>query len=100
MTDKYNAHYDDLVNLFTALIPEIADDYRATDDPDDTEPGMMVTVATDDNVIEWNYQTGDNSFTGGAYGLPHWAVLYLSRDSDPAELANDTAMQWAELICQ
>ncbi len=86
--------------LITALIPEIQDDYRASDDPDDDQPGMMVTVATNDDVSEWSYQTGDNSYTGGAYGLPHWAIVYLYRDADPVECANDVARQWAELICR
>ena len=98
MTDQFSRYNDDLVQLFTALIPEIADGYRASEDDD--EPGMMVTVATDDDVSCWSYQTGDNSFTGGAYGLPHWAVIYLSRESNPKECAADIANQWGDLICR
>ena len=85
-------------SLIAALIPEIQDDYRATDDPDDNEPGMQVTIATDEKASEWGYQTGDNSYTGGAYSFPHWAVLYLSRDSDPKDIANEAADQIAELM--
>ena len=100
MTINFDQHRADMILLVAALIPEIADDYRATDDPDDDEPGMCLTVATDDELSCWSYQTGDNSFTGGAYGLPHWAVVYLSRDTIPAETADEIAEQWADLICQ
>jgi hypothetical protein len=36
--------------------------------------GMDITIACNDDGTQWNYQTGDNSYTGGAYGLQHWAV--------------------------
>lgn len=84
------------------LKPYIEDDYRATDDPDDDEPGMQVTFGVADrkpgDSWEWNYQTGDNSFTGSAYHYPHWAVVYLYRDSDCRELAVDAASEILELI--
>lgn len=90
--------------LVKALVPTIADDYRATDDPDDTEPGMCLTVGftpeTEDNDCRWNYQTGDNSFTGGAYGHPHWAVVYLSRESVASDVADEIANQISELVAQ
>lgn len=41
----------------------------------------------------WSYQTGDNSFTGGAYGQRYWGVVTLFRDSDPADLAADAVGQ-------
>jgi hypothetical protein len=41
-------------------------------------PGMVVTIGYSPNG-DWDYQTGDNSFSGGAYGHPHWAVVYLYR---------------------
>lgn len=84
--------------LLASLIPEIRDDYRAADD--DEQPGMCVTIGftqeTEDKDASWHYQTGDNSFTGGAYGHPHWAVVYLYRDSDPESLAGDAANEIAE----
>ena len=85
-------------DLIAALIPDIADEYRATDDPEDDMPGMCVTVACDDDVTEWSYQTGDNSFTGGAYGLPHWAVVSIYRGSDPTEVARKVSDQLGEAI--
>ena len=87
-------------SLVEELIPEIQDDYRATEDPDDDTPGMLLTIGTNDEASSWSYQTGDNSFTGGAYGFPHWALLYLARDSNPSELARDAQSQIADLIYQ
>lgn len=79
-----------IVNRWAALLRllkrEIGDDYRCTDDPEDKTPGMLVTFGLSDDG-EWGYQTGDNSFTGGAYGLPFWGLAYLNRRSNCKELA-------------
>lgn len=91
-------------NLLIALKPTIADDYRASDAPDDSTPGMCVTIgftpATEDTDASWSYQTGDNSYTGGAYGHPHWAVVSLYRRSNCRELAKDIADQLGDLCAQ
>lgn len=88
--------------LFSRLIPTINDDDRATEDGE--EPGICVTVGftpeTRERDASWGWQTGDNSFTGGAYSHPHWAVVYLSRDSDPAEVAKDCEDQILELCAE
>lgn len=81
---------DEIVSLLTAIKGDIADDYRCTDDPDDDTPGMCVTIGASPDG-RWSYQTGDNSFMGGAYGHPVWGVVYLTRDTDPEEAA-DTAL--------
>jgi hypothetical protein len=92
----------DWVALVAALIPDIGDEYRASDDPGDETPGMQLTIgftpATPDKDASWSYQTGDNSFTGGAYGHPHWGVVSLYRDSDAANAAEEIASQISELI--
>jgi hypothetical protein len=92
----------DWTKLVAALLPTISDDYRASDDPEDDVPGMCLTVGftpeTPDRDYSWSYQTGDNSFTGGAYGHRHWAVVSIYRDSNPAEVAGDIASQIGELV--
>lgn len=77
---------DEVTDLLTALIPDIGDEYRASDDPDDDQPGMMVTIATNDGE-DWTWQTGDNSFMGSCYHYRHWGVGYLYRDTDCRDLA-------------
>lgn len=83
--------------LLIALKPNIGDEYRATEDDD--VPGMCVTIGASDNG-SWSYQTGDNSYTGGAYGHPYWAVIYLYRRSNSTELARDAVDQIADLMSQ
>ena len=76
--------------LLISLKPSIADDYRCTDDPDDKSPGMLVTfglTCCDDGSFSWSYQTGDNSYSGGAYSHRAWGLAYLNRRSNCRELA-------------
>ncbi len=79
-----------IVNQWAALLRllkrDIADDYRCTDDSEDNTPGMLVTFGLDENGA-WSYQTGDNSYTGGAYGFHYWGLAYLNRRSNCKELA-------------
>ena len=81
--------------LLTRLVLDIADDYRASEEDD--QPSIQVTFGTNDTRNSWGYQTGDNSFMGGAYGYRHWAVISLYRDSDVAELTKDMFKQWDDL---
>lgn len=48
-------------------------------------PTELLTVGADD--ARW--QTGDNSFTGGAYGFPYWGTAAVYRDSDIARQVVD-----------
>jgi len=73
--------------LLRELKGQISDDYRCSDDPGDNTPGMQVTVSTDNELSRWHYQTGDNSYSGGCYSDPHWAVIYLYRRSNCTDLA-------------
>ncbi len=81
--------------LLISLKSDIDDDFRIADGKD--LPGIMVTIGYSPNG-DWDYQTGDNSFSGGAYGYPHWAVVYLYRRSNSLELARDVIDQLWELI--
>jgi len=87
----------DMVDLVKDIKDEIQDDYRAFDE--DAEPGIQLTVgwSTDGS---WDYQTGDNSYSGGAYFHPHWAVVCVYRDSIPREVAKDIRSQLSELAYQ
>ena len=90
--------------LVKELIPEIRDDYRAFDDPfnEEDEPSMCLTVGATykDGEISWNYQTGDNSYSGGAYLHRDWAVVTLTRESDPKEVAEQIIEELWELISE
>jgi hypothetical protein len=93
----------DWAKLVSALIPEIQDDFRASEfDDEDSEPSMCLTIGftpeTEERDASWGYQTGDNSFTGGAYSHPHWAVVTLTRDCKPEEIANEIERELLDII--
>ena len=81
--------------LLIELKTHIDDDYRADEDSD--TPSMLVTIGADLSG-DWSYQTGDNSYTGGAYSYPHWAVITLERRSNCTELARDIREQLLDLF--
>lgn len=91
---------NELRRLFIALKQDIGDDYRCTLDDGRCPPSMDVTVGWEPEDGSWNYQTGDNSYTGGAYGYRHWAVVYLDRRSNSTEMAREVREQLMELVCQ
>ena len=79
----FNSTRKELEELFYSLcrevLPGVAADWEATDE--DPEPFLDVTIGYDinaDGEFEWNYQTGDNSYTGGAYGFHNWHTLTIS----------------------
>lgn len=80
----------EIASLLVELKKYIGDDYRASEE--DTTPSMCVTIGANENG-EWSYQTGDNSFTGNAYGKPFWGVVSLYRNSNCRELAKDAIAQ-------
>jgi len=80
----------ELQALLEALIPTISDDFRCDDHAD--EPCMGITISTTDGN-NWNYQTGDNSFTGACYGDRHWSTGCLSRETDCEDLARELVDQ-------
>ena len=79
-----------IVNQWAALLRllkrDIDDDYRAYEDSE--TPSMLVTFGLDADG-NWSYQTGDNSYTGGAYGYAHWGLVYLDRRSNCKALAQE-----------
>ena len=87
----------DLQGLFVFLKTTIDDEYRAEGCEDDTTPSMDVTIGWTPETGNWAYQTGDNSYTGGAYGHPCWAVVTLTRRARSRDLALEVREQLAWL---
>lgn len=85
-----------MIDLVTFLIATIGDEYRSsTSEPTDETPAMDLTVGADNDG--WSYQTGDNSYTGGAYGYNRpWAVVTLDRESNPESIADEIISQLDE----
>lgn len=90
---------DEIVALIKSVRSDIDDEYRAFED--DEEPGIQLTVGWSDkgsvDSPSWSYQTGDKSFSGGAYGFPHWGVVGVYRDSNVDDVADEILQQLADL---
>ena len=84
-----------LAELVSGIKSTIADDYRAFEDSD--EPSIQLTVGID-NAGDWDYQTGDNSYSGAAYHYPHWAVTAVYRNSNCREVAKEIREELANLL--
>jgi hypothetical protein len=85
----------ELAALVRAVKRTIRDEYRA--DECEERPSVSLTVGWKPSGA-WSYQTGDNSYTGGAYGYPHWGVVTVYRRSDSSAVARDIRYQLAELV--
>jgi hypothetical protein len=64
------------------------------------EIDVTIGVTPTEEGFSWGYQTGDNSFTGGAYGHPNWVRLYVTRSSNCKELSKDAVNQLKDLLAQ
>jgi len=85
----------ELSALVRSIKLDIDDSYVAEDE---TLPGIDLTVGWSPDTSRWSWQTGDNSFTGGAYGYPIWATTRVYRRSNSRELARELLEQLAEQI--
>lgn len=92
----------EITGLLIYLKKNIRDDYRAFDDEENDKPSMQVTIGASIDG-SWGYQTGDNSYTGGAYEHKFWGVRALFRNSNCRELAldvlNEIEEQMATSLC-
>ncbi len=76
-----------------ALILENLDSWKSFLEPyesevDDDPPTIELTIGLPENFEgdEWGCQTGDNSFTGGAYSFPNWLVAYVGHDTKTSDI--------------
>ncbi len=77
---------EEISKLLKRVQKFIDDDSRASED--DETPGISITIATTTGE-SWGYQTGDNSYSGAAYGYHHWSVQSIYRDTDYNQLAEE-----------
>ena len=88
------------------LVRHVAKQVPRANDPDaddyidkwsgDPLPSICLTIGWDPDDGVWSYQTGDNSFTGGAYGYPIWAVTAIYRRQNSRAVARDLIDQLYE----
>lgn len=91
------------VDLLKSIKQQITSD-TLVETGDGPKPGIEVTIGFQynegDDALKWDYQTGDNSYTGGAYGYSHWAITTVMKRSNCNDLADDIAEQIANLPWQ
>ena len=61
--------------------------------------GIEVTVATTDGK-RWAYQTGDNSYTGGAYGMEHWSVQTIFPNTNCYTMAREIVNELRGMVAE
>lgn len=85
--------------LIESIKPDIEDDFKEFEDD---EPSICLTIGftpeSEKKDCAWHYQTGDNSYSGGAYFHRNWGIVSIYRDSDAKELAEDIANQIGESL--
>lgn len=97
LNETFQGLSDDVVNGISLFIEANLEDWKAHLDDDD-EDGMTITFSTNNEGIAWSYQTGDNSFTGGAYSFPHWSVATIYKDTTSNHLFEEVDMGFEDLI--
>ena len=77
----------DMEALLKSLKPTIQDDFRTHEEA--TIPGLAVTIGAHfgPEGIVWDFQTGDNSYSGPAYFYRNWGVVDLHRRDNCRRLA-------------
>jgi hypothetical protein len=58
--------------------------------------GLDLTVGFNPKSKEWDYQTGDNSYSGSAYHYPVWGVTTIFPRSKSKDLAKEVVNQISE----
>ena len=87
MTITINNIFETLVNIFEDEFYHgiMMDNWN---EDDDEQHGLNLTFATNDDTTLLNWQSGDNSFTGNAYSLPHWGTCCLHPEMSRLDIAS------------
>lgn len=54
----------------------------------DNDHELDITFAVNEDLTEWTYQIGDNSYMGSCYHLPIWAIGIIDSDTKITGLYN------------
>lgn len=75
--------------------PNIRDEYK---EDGDSLPSICLTVGFSPDSGRWDWQSGDNSFSGGAYLHRYWGVRQVYRRSNSRQLAKEIIDEIASQI--
>ena len=82
-----------LVRHVKSYVPKDDSDYIADEED---KPGIDLTIGVDVETGDWSYQSGDNSYMGGAYRYRDWGVTRVYRSSNSRDVARDLLDQVAD----
>ena len=85
-------HPDDL----TALVEHTKVWIEPRTSEDDETPGILLTVGWDPDNGNWDWQSGNNTYHGNAYGFPIWAVVDVRADTDTRDVVENILLQLEE----
>lgn len=85
-------------NELAQVLIAIKKDMRKHDYYGNPEKECEITIGYCPDKKDWDIQTGDNSFSGAAYGFPHWGVGNIYPTTNCKDLAIDLIDQIADLI--
>ena len=91
------------MNELIKIIEGVKEEYTKYYIDDEEIECLQLTVGSNgdkgfDGEVEFGCQTGDNSYTGAAYGYRCWGVAYIYDDTDSKETAEEIAEQLADQI--
>ena len=95
--DPIDGMFKDIEQFLAGFIPGISFWTEETDDDGEDRKYIGFTIGytqDDDGEIGWDYQTGDNSFSGGAYGHPRWLVTEINDGDTPSEVISSLKEQF------
>ena len=91
------------MNQLIEIIEGVKEEYTKYYIDDEEIECLQLTVGSHgdedyDGDIQFGCQTGDNSYTGAAYGYRCWGIAYIYDDTDSKETAVVLAGQLSEQI--
>ena len=98
-----NETKQEIKKFLEEILPELQNELKALpvyNPYDDDSNFIQLTIATNNHGNEWTYQTGDNSYMGDCYFYPHWAVVYITEESEVDEILHDVIDQLEDLLNQ
>lgn len=91
-----------LVSLIERLKQDIElnpKDFTESED-DDAAPYIKITIACNADLKDWQFQTGDNSYSGACYHRKHWGIIDVFQDSDAALVADYLISDMLDMLMQ
>jgi hypothetical protein len=89
-----------VIKHIKTYVPRANADAKDYCDPYDegSVPSIQITIGWTPEDGTWSWQSGDNSYTGGAYGHPVWAIGYVTKRCNSTNLARDLIDQlWGQI---